>query len=389
MNLIDKAHLIQDIQHTLRTIDNKQLPLIDQAKALHHLKDVLMHCKKDILQQQQHVKTIEQDIQTHIINCLKLSEFKKTYRGLFYTRELLLQGLNENPQQGWAILHDQTKETWQVWVIPQALKGAIHCSWKNDLTQAYTWLLQQQKLLNCLVIDTQYQQPSTPQTVIHLLGQEGFLSHLHMQPPLYRVDFLDHATQQPHLEWFTQTKDLDQIQNNPIFIAEKLNQDFEFMGYMVILGIQDRHQVAPLFLNYCQQFNFKINSAKTLPFHKFLPHIYTTEQLFECYKTARTIIPSREQVEFIPKNLLSLVQLVSFHEETANKMTPVILLKEQQHHRVIHGQNRLHLAKDESFVPYKIFTREQGISWQKLQETLQTLPEPINANTLHQVLSHN
>ena len=392
MNLTDKARLIQDIQRTLKTIDNKTLPLIEQAKATHHLKSVLTHCKKNVAQQEQLNQNKQQDVQKDVVQCLNQSKFKKTYRGIFHERSFLLQGLNEDSEQGWAILYDEALQQWQIWVIPQALKGAIHCSWKNSLVDAYRWLLQQQQLLNCLINDIDYSQKALQQesyTIIHLFDQEGLLTHLHTQPTLYRIDFMENKAQQPYVEWFTQTKNLSQIQNCPVFIAEKINKNSEFLGYMVLLGTPDRDQMVKLISSYCNKFSVTINSAKTLPLAKLLPCIHQLDSLFECYKTARPIIPSRHQIEFIPKILLSKLNLVNIQEAAATKQTPVILLKEQQYYRIMHGQNRLQLATQEDFLPYKIFTRQQGISWQKFQEIIQTLPEPISADALQKVLEQH
>ena len=390
MNLNDKARLIQDIQRTLKTIDNKTLPLIEQAKAAHHLKNILTDCKKDIAQQEYINQSVEQDFQKDVVQCLHLSKFKKTYRGVFHERSFLLQGLNEDAEQGWAILYDQTLKQWQIWVIPQALKGAIHCSWKSSLVDAYRWLLQQQQLLNCLINDVEYSQKTLQQesyTVIHLFDQEGLLTHLHIQPTLYRIDFMETNPQQPYVEWFTQTKNLSQIQNCPVYIAEKLSQHFEFLGYMVLIGTPDREKMVDLVSSYCEKFAVKINSVKTLTLDRLLSCIHQLDRLFECYKTARPIIPSRYNVEFIPKALLSKLNLVTIQEAPATKQTPVILLKEQQSYRIMHGKNRLQLATQEDFLPYKLFTRQQGMSWQKFQDILHTLPEPVSADTLQKVLS--
>lgn len=393
MNLIDKAHLLKDIQNTIQTISNKSLPLIDQAKATHHLKDVLTNCKKTILQQEQFTQENYENFQQEVLACIKHSAFKKSYRGVFYEREFLLEGLGENPDQGWAILYDKVSLTWQAWLIPQAYKGAIHCSWKASLKEAYDWLTQQQKLLNCLANDhqdsIQHEKNLVQEayTVIHLFNQEGVLTHLHIRPNLYRVDFMETSDQQqPYIEWFTQTKNLQRIQENSVIVAEKLNLNSEFIGYMIILGVEEPRVLSSLFSTYCQQFHFNINSVKSITLDQLLKNMDTLENMFECYYKAKIIIPNPNKIEFIPKKLLSSLNLVNFVEATCRKKTPVILLKEQQHYRIVHGKNRLIIGINEKMVPYQIFTREHGISWQKIKETTKTLPSPLEAETLYKVL---
>lgn len=115
MNLIDKARLIKDIQHTIKTVSNKMLPLIEQAKAAHHLKEILVTCKKNILQQKTELrKNTADDHQKLTIQLLRNSQFKASYRGLFQEKAYLLQSLAENPSQGWAILYDLSLQKWQI-----------------------------------------------------------------------------------------------------------------------------------------------------------------------------------------------------------------------------------------------------------------------------------
>jgi hypothetical protein len=157
MNLLEKALLIKDIHQTIAMIDNEHLPLFKRAQATHHLKEIFQLCEKPITFRTPKGTHIPSEAHVHLSNeLLKLSKFKNSYRGLFYDRSLLLQALNQNPNMGWAILYDQEQRLWQVWLIPQARRGAIHCSWKGHLNEGYQWMLQQQNLLQCLLTDDEF-----------------------------------------------------------------------------------------------------------------------------------------------------------------------------------------------------------------------------------------
>jgi hypothetical protein len=79
-------------------------------------------------------------------------------------------------------------------------------------------------------------------------------------------------------------------------------------------------------------------------------------------------------------------KLIAFEETSASYTTPLILLKERQKIRVIHGQQRLQLSRQETAYPYILLDRNQGISWQLIQRVVQTLPQPISAVKLHEAL---
>lgn len=408
MNLLEKARLIKDIQHTIHAIKNRELPLIEQAKATHHLKEILNNCKKSVIQPSSFQHN-ESDFQNNIVECLKTSDFKKTYRGVFQEQSNLFNALNENPYQGWAIFYQKESPSWQIWLIPQAKKGAIYCSFKTNLSEAYEWLLQQQKLLGCFTPDRDFitvesqtlksdvedqikfahilqNQKSHACSILNIFDQESILTQITTNPALYNITFMENVSDQRYVEWFSQTKDIEKIKKYPFIVAEKLDINHHFLNYMIVLGIQNYSKISTIFNQYAQNFNFKINSVKILNSETVRTNLHSLENFFECYAHADTIIPSAKNIGFMPKNLISTQKLVQFEEAMPTIQTPVLLLKDKNHYRIIHGINRLNFAEDEIALPYHLFTREDGITWQKVQDTAKKLPSPVKSELLYQAL---
>ncbi|MHA3892547.1 hypothetical protein [Acinetobacter sp. GXMZU3951] len=180
---------------------------------------------------------------------------------------------------------------------------------------------------------------------------------------------------------------LEQLANQPVYLAEQINAQGQFMKYLAILGAEDQLQAIRFANIVSQHYAYQVTALKLLETDHALKCCKNTTQLFELYSEQAQLVWNTEQaLPFIPANCLQKHKLIAFEETSASYTTPLILLKERQKIRVIHGQQRLQLSRQETAYPYILLDRNQGISWQLIQRVVQTLPQPISATKLHEAL---
>ncbi|WP_111895446.1 hypothetical protein [Acinetobacter sp. MB5] len=416
MNLLEKALLIKDIQQTIILADNERAPLFQRAQAVHHLKEIFQICEKPITIQSPK-STHSSEVQIHLCNeLLKLSKFQNSHRGLFYDRSLLLQALNQNPNMGWAILYDLDQKLWQIWLIPQARRGAIHCSWKGHLNEAYQWMLQQQNLLQCLLTDDEFNQrlgietpirpetsseeptvpseseapadtnkPITPERPERNLDIHQILPmRIEGFPQLcFEVIFQNQNEISQYLTCFSLFQRTTDIHYAPTVIAERMNTEGQFLGYIAILGVRDIQTAGQLAQQYCLQTETMLASVKTLSWGQFQTSYHSIDLLFNEYLQAKNLWQQQHMYSFIPASMILPQRFIPFEETQATVETPLLLIKERQKYRVVHGERRLKLMPNEIAYPCILLSRNDGISWQLFREIIETLPQPISVEALY------
>lgn len=191
----------------------------------------------------------------------------------------------------------------------------------------------------------------------------------------------------PLLEIIISANQLEQYNNQPVYLAEQINAQGNFVKYVVILGAEDQLHAIRLGNIVSQHYAYEISALKLLPNEQKLKQCKTAEQLFELYHEHAQLVWNIETYQpFIPAKCIQKHKLIAFEETSANYRTPIILLKERQKIRVIHGQARLQLSHEEAAYPYILLDRQQGVSWQLIQKIIQTLPQPISASKLHDAI---
>ena len=191
----------------------------------------------------------------------------------------------------------------------------------------------------------------------------------------------------PLLELIISASELEQYVNQPIYLAEQINAQGCFVKYLAILGAEDQLHAIRLGNIVSQHYAYEISALKLLPNEQKLKQCKTAEQLFELYHEHAQLVWNIETYQpFIPAKCIQKHKLIAFEETSANYRTPIILLKERQKIRVIHGQARLQLSHEEAAYPYILLDRQQGVSWQLIQKIIQTLPQPISASKLHDAI---
>jgi hypothetical protein len=182
----------------------------------------------------------------------------------------------------------------------------------------------------------------------------------------------------------------DYLFKRPVYIAEQINKQNSFVKYLVLFGVENNLTALRLAHVYTHTQDYKLAALGSIDWPNLEQNLFELETLFNTYHALSTSIWSLQQhYPFIPKNLLHSQKFIQFDETAATLQTPLLLLKERQKIRVIHGQNRLNLNHNESAYPYLLLDRQQGISWQLIQDVIQSLSQPIDPVQLHQrILQH-
>ncbi|MEZ7923452.1 MAG: hypothetical protein QMB80_08820 [Acinetobacter towneri] len=181
--------------------------------------------------------------------------------------------------------------------------------------------------------------------------------------------------------------DQQQLLARTVYLAEQTNTQGHFIKYVVLLGALDQMQAIRLTQNFCQQFEHEIAAIREISWEKLQEHLFDFDQFFQCYSVDAQIVWQQEHYfPFIPKQQIQTTKFIQFEENEAQSHTPLILLKERQKIRVIHGQKRLQLSRTEQAVPHILLDRQQGISWQMIQKVISQLQQPIDALQLCQAL---
>ncbi|MCO8047639.1 hypothetical protein [Acinetobacter towneri] len=182
-------------------------------------------------------------------------------------------------------------------------------------------------------------------------------------------------------------EDQQQVLARAVYLAEQTNTQGRFIKYVVLLGALDQMQAIRLTQNFCQQFEHEIAAIRVISWEKLQEHLFDFDQLFQCYSHDAQIVWQQEHYfPFIPIQHIQTTKFIQFEESEAQSHTPLILLKERQKIRVIHGQKRLQLSRTEQAIPHILLDRQQGISWQMIQKVISQLQQPIDALQLCQAL---
>ncbi|UIP24886.1 hypothetical protein [Acinetobacter towneri] len=182
-------------------------------------------------------------------------------------------------------------------------------------------------------------------------------------------------------------EDQQQVLARAVYLAEQTNTQGRFIKYVVLLGALDQMQAIRLTQNFCQQFEHEIAAIREISWEKLQEHLFNFDQLFQCYShDAQIVWQQKNYFPFIPIQHILITKFIQFEESEAQSHTPLILLKERQKIRVIHGQKRLQLSRTEQAIPHILLDRQQGISWQMIQKVISQLQQPIDALQLCQAL---
>ena len=211
-----------------------------------------------------------------------------------------------------------------------------------------------------------------------LPGEEASLQQL------YRLEIPSLPELAPYLDILVHAADLESWQHHPVYLAEQINQHGSFVRYVALLGAENQTQAMRLMQLLNAPYQHAMAAIRQMSWIDLADRLSSLESLFDAYthKTIR-IWNDENYMPFIPAQLIQTQKIIQFDESPANIQTPLLLLKERQKIRIIHGQKRLALSPTESAYPYFLLERHHGISWQMIQMIIAQFRSPIDCRELY------
>ncbi|NNH26378.1 hypothetical protein [Acinetobacter terrestris] len=217
---------------------------------------------------------------------------------------------------------------------------------------------------------------------IHPLDEENATAQ-----ELYVLEIPDLAEISQHLDLLIHTAGFQNWQQRPIYLAEQINSQGCFIKYLALLGAENQAQAIHLSNVFSEQNQHCIAAIKEISWHDLAEHLTDFEALFYSYTRKAALIWNNENyLPFIPAQLFQRQKFIQFKESPADFKTPLLLLKERQKIRVIHGKKRLSLSRTELAYPYFLLERHHGVSWQLIQNIISQLESPIDCYQLYEAI---
>ncbi|MGE8685427.1 MAG: hypothetical protein ACN6OV_13330 [Acinetobacter sp.] len=159
MNPQEKAQLIKEIHVLTHQFEHRALSLYEMARSKKRIHEIFALCNEPIFQKQVLTYKALTEPQTAAFDFAQQTPFALTFRGYFQKSDALEDILYQQPDMGWAFLHQA--RVWQIWMIPAPNRTALISEWGN-FAECYDWLLEQQQLYQCLETDRELQQRAVP-----------------------------------------------------------------------------------------------------------------------------------------------------------------------------------------------------------------------------------
>ena len=223
-------------------------------------------------------------------------------------------------------------------------------------------------------------QPILP-TQINLGQYQAQLHTLHqpnLDPKLYGLDLSGHTEIKKNIEFLIHSDQLDHCLDYPIYLAEQTNQHGRFIKYLALFGADSPTEAIRLSQQFAQSCQHQLAALREIGWDQLQGHMHDVFSIFQLYtQQAKLVWHIEDYHPFILADLLNSRKFIQFEESPADVNTPILVLKERQKIRVIHGQKRVELSRTEIAYPCLVLDRQHGVSWQLIQNTISTLPKPI------------
>lgn len=215
-----------------------------------------------------------------------------------------------------------------------------------------------------------------------------------LYPSLYRVELHDEINQNIKIDWLylkAENDEQPQWGTAQIFIAEQLYEQGQFSHYVVLIGTHSVDYAITVLQAYTDQRHTRTSSIHQTTWTTFKKFYHQHETLFnECIMNGAQVWQRNEEAyPYIPASFINTKKFIPFEETAANFLTPVILLKEHQKIRVIHGAERIKLSAEDQAYPYLLLDRTDGYTWQLIRQVISRLAQPISVNDLYQALENS
>jgi hypothetical protein len=212
-------------------------------------------------------------------------------------------------------------------------------------------------------------------------------------PSLYRVELHDEIDQNIKIDWLylKAENDVQPIwEKAQIFVAEQLYGQGQFSHYVVLIGTHSVDYATTILQAYTDQRHTQTSSIHQTDWVMFKQHYHHHETLFnECIMNGNQVWQRNDRsYPYIPASFINTQKFIPFEETTATFLTPVILLRERQKIRVLHGSERVKLSSEDQAYPYLLLDRADGYTWQLIRQVISRLPQPISVHDLYQALEN-
>ena len=218
-------------------------------------------------------------------------------------------------------------------------------------------------------------------THINLGQYQAQLRTLHqpnLDPKLYGLDLSGHTEIGQNIDFLIHSDQLDHWLDYPIYLAEQTQQHGEFIKYLALFGADSPTEAIRLSQQFAQSCQHQVAAIREIEWDHLQSHMHDAFSIFQLYtQQAKLVWHIEDYHPFILADLLNSRKFIQFEESPADVNTPILVLKERQKIRVIHGQKRVELSRTEIAYPCLVLDRQHGVSWQLIQNTISTLPKPI------------
>lgn len=196
---------------------------------------------------------------------------------------------------------------------------------------------------------------------------------------LYRIEWVEYPDINVAVDWILQADRVEQRLDGPIYVSEQIDASGHFIRYLAVFGAENVAHGIQMSLQFAQDHSHQLAAIRSVEWNKFNTALSDVISIFQIYTQHATVVWQSEYYHpFILANLIHSHKFIQFEEAPADVHTPILLLKERQKIRIIHGQNRIGLSTSEVAYPYLLLDRQNGVNWQLIQSALATLSEPIN-----------
>ncbi|MCH7309181.1 hypothetical protein MMO38_13725 [Acinetobacter sp. NIPH 1852] len=137
MDVLEKALLVDELQHLIEGLNDDKTSLFEIAKSKQRIKDICASCDDPAFQDQ--ITPFKAYIQNEEFSTDELNShgYAMTYRGTYNFMGRVENALFASADMGWAALRQA--QHWQVWVIRPAL-SFLKSPWMNSSQDALQWL---------------------------------------------------------------------------------------------------------------------------------------------------------------------------------------------------------------------------------------------------------
>ena len=418
MDVLEKARLVDELKHLIVGLNDNKASLFEIAKSKQRIKDICASCNDPLFQDELTAfKEFMQHWQIWVIrpslSFLKSPWMNSTKEALNwlnkYGREFLRTdeelktmipvlepispevGMHLSPsaQEQLSILRKETAnfDSQLEAIIQEKIQPVIVSQETNSVVTRSRPSFRQNTSLNL--------NKAKPVTLKDF-NLDGLVCRFERvdpksYPSLYRVELHDEINQNIKIDWLYLKAENDEQpiwETAQIFIAEQHYVQGQFSHYVVLIGTHSVDYAISVLQTYTDQRHTKTSSIHQTNWTTFKKYYHHHETLFnECIMNGNQVWQRNEQTyPYIPASFINTKKFISFEETTANFLTPVILLKEHQKIRVIHGSERIKLSTEDQAYPYLLLDRTDGYTWQLIRQVISRLTQPISVNDLYQAL---